>query len=106
MSKSKDIRKSDKKKPQKTTKEKKQEKIDKNKNKSWRKKTGQHRSVLPGDSWLLASAGDFNQVESELGLNRTMDFTNFIAEDDFIKFRNHLTRRKFSQGPSLFSGWT
>jgi hypothetical protein len=34
MSKSKDIRKSDKKKPQKTTKEKKQEKIDKNKNKS------------------------------------------------------------------------
>jgi hypothetical protein len=34
MSKSKDIRKSDKKKPQKTTKEKKQEKIEKNKNKA------------------------------------------------------------------------
>jgi len=34
MSKSKDIRKSDKKKPQKTVKEKKQEKIEKNKNKA------------------------------------------------------------------------
>jgi hypothetical protein len=34
MSKSKDIRKSDKKKPSKTPKEKKQEKIDKNKNKA------------------------------------------------------------------------
>jgi hypothetical protein len=34
MSKSKDIRKSDKKKPQKTIKEKKQEKIEKNKNKA------------------------------------------------------------------------
>ncbi len=34
MSKSKDIRKSDKKKPQKTAKEKKQEKIEKNKNKA------------------------------------------------------------------------
>ena len=47
MSKSKDIRKSDKKKPSKTPKEKKQEKIEKNKNKAWTTQLGQHLCVLP-----------------------------------------------------------
>ena len=58
------------------------------------------------DSCLLASAGDFNQVESELGLNGTMDLSDAFAEDDLIKFRNHLTRIKLSQSPSLLSGRT
>ena len=59
--------------------------------------------MVPGtlDYWLRLVIS--NQVESELGLNRTMDRSDIIAEDDPIKFRNHLTRIKFSQGSPLFS---
>jgi hypothetical protein len=55
---------------------------------------------------LVGTARDFNQMESELCLNRAVDFPHIFLKYDLVKFFNHLARGKLSQVPSLLSRWT
>jgi hypothetical protein len=51
----------------------------------------------------IGSAGDFNKMIAELGLDWTVNFANFTGEHDFIEFGHHLALAEFAQAPSFFS---
>ena len=51
---------------------------------------------LNGQS-LIFSLGNFDQVEAELSLNRSVNGVEFLSEDDFVEFRNHLSLRELAK---------
>jgi len=52
---------------------------------------------------LFGSAGNFNQMEPELGLHRTVHHANGIAEDNLIEFFDHLALGKRAQVTPLLA---
>ena len=44
---------------------------------------------------------DFHQVVAELRFNRSLNFADRSAENDFIEFLNHLSRPERTQGSAL-----
>ena len=55
-------------------------------------------------SQLVRSAGDFQQVKSELSLHGPMDNADLIVEYDLIKFRHHHAGAKRAQITALTTG--
>ena len=43
-------------------------------------------------AWLFGSAGDFNQVITELGFDRAMNLAEFTTENDLVELSDHLAR--------------
>ena len=55
---------------------------------------------------LFGAAGDFNQMEPELGLHRAVDFADGFAEDYLVEFLDHLAPGKCAQIAPLLTGRT
>jgi len=56
--------------------------------------------------YLFGSPGDFNEMKPKLRLYRAVDFSKVPAEDNVIKFLDHLARGKLAQLSSALSGGT
>lgn len=49
------------------------------------------------DSDLIRTAGDFQQVVTELSLHRAVDLTDRFVEDHLVEFLHHLTGSEAAQ---------
>jgi hypothetical protein len=52
----------------------------------------------------LTAARDFDEVIAELSFDWAVNFPEFRAKNDAVKFRNHLAGVKFSEVTALFAG--
>lgn len=53
---------------------------------------------------LFRSAGDFQQVVSELSFDRAVDDIQFVIEDNLVEFWNHLALTEFSEVATFLTG--
>ncbi len=51
------------------------------------------------------AARDFDQVVAELRLDRPVDFIEFFAKDDLVKFLDHSSRAEFAERSTRFARW-